>query len=188
MDTTSIASANRPPHTNFSKPSKAHRSSEKHSIEETIKTKPPAPPQRSGLRYKEKFQVLKERFDQVSTLHQEYERDLELANTRIRKLQAENDLLLDAISITVPVTPSLMHLIRPSPTGTSSSMPMTSYTHAPPPQPQPVAGYHMNGHAHNHAHGHPNVNGRYRDHEREHDQVEPNDPSPHEPSVNRRPS
>ncbi|KAG2364670.1 hypothetical protein BDR07DRAFT_1401095 [Suillus spraguei] len=34
----------------------------------------------------------------------------------MRKLQAENDLLLDAINLTVPATPSLMHLTRPSPT------------------------------------------------------------------------
>ncbi|KAF8840386.1 hypothetical protein BDN67DRAFT_968574 [Paxillus ammoniavirescens] len=178
MDITSSLSANRLPHNNLSKASKAQRSSEKHPIEDssTIKTKPPAPPQRSGPRYKEKFQALRERFDQVSALHEGYERDLELANTRIRKIQAENDLLLDAISITVPATPSLMHLIRPSPTGTSASMPMTSY--------QPVNNHHSNGHGH----GHSSANGRYHDREREYDRVEPNDPSAHEPSVNGRPT
>ncbi|KAH7921187.1 hypothetical protein BV22DRAFT_985505, partial [Leucogyrophana mollusca] len=62
-----------------------------------------------------RFQALRERYDQVTALHNEYERDLELANARMRKLQAENDLLLDAISITVPATPSLLHLVRPSP-------------------------------------------------------------------------
>ncbi|KAG0697920.1 hypothetical protein DFH29DRAFT_943898 [Suillus ampliporus] len=62
----------------------------------------------------------------------------------MRKLQAENDLLLDAINLTVPATPSLMHLTRPSP---------TLYPHptAPPPPP-----HHTNGHGASHA------NGRYR--------------------------
>ncbi|KAI9567083.1 hypothetical protein HD554DRAFT_1022375 [Boletus coccyginus] len=134
-----------------------------HPVEENIRVKAP-PPQRSGPRYKEKFQALREKFDQVNALHDEYQRDLELANARVRKLQSENDLLLDAISITVPATPSLMHLIRPSPTGTSSSMPITSYTHPPPssyPQSVPV-----NGHGHDHA------NGRYRDRDREYDRSE----------------
>ncbi|KIK91019.1 hypothetical protein PAXRUDRAFT_831181 [Paxillus rubicundulus Ve08.2h10] len=73
-----------------------------------------------------------------------------------------------------------MHLIRPSPTGTSASMSMASY--------QPVNTHHSNGHGYNHAHGHLSTNGRYHDLEREHDRVEPNDPSPLEPSVNGRPS
>ncbi|KAF9233864.1 hypothetical protein BU15DRAFT_66234 [Melanogaster broomeanus] len=152
------------PHNKFSKPSKPHRisASEKLAIEETtIKTKPPPPPQRSGPRYKEKFQTLRERFDQVSALHEQYERDLQTANARMRKIQAEND-------ITVPATPSLMHLIRPSPTGTSSSIPITSSYAHPPPQPQPASNHHRNGHEYDHAHGLPDANGRYRDREREH--------------------
>ncbi|KAG9313227.1 hypothetical protein JVU11DRAFT_6687 [Chiua virens] len=67
--------------------------------EESTRFKAPVA-QRSGLRYKEKFQSLREKFDQVNALHDEYQRDLDLANTRIQRLQAENDLLLDAISIT----------------------------------------------------------------------------------------
>ncbi|KAN0088291.1 hypothetical protein V8E55_005348 [Tylopilus felleus] len=135
-----------------------------HPVEDNARFKAPAPLQRTGPRYKEKFQALREKFDQVSAQHEQYKCDLELANVRIQKLQAENDLLLDAISITVPATPSLMHLIRPSPTGTSASMPMTSYTHPPPhsyPQSAP-----MNGHAYDHA------NGRYREREREYDRPE----------------
>ena len=72
-------------------------------------------------------------------------------------------LLLDAISIAVPATPSLIHLIRPSPTSTSSSMPITSYTHPPPSHPQSVP---MNGHGYDHA------NGRYRDRPREYGRSE----------------
>jgi len=156
-----------------------------HPVEENTRFKVPAP-QRSGPRYKEKFQALREKYDQVNALHDEYQRDLDLANARIRKLQVENDLLLDAISIAVPATPSLMHLIRPSPTGTSSSMPITSYTHPPPlSYTQSVP---MNGHGYDHA------NGRYRDRDREYarSEMDPvdrtNDPSPHGSSVNGRPS
>ncbi|EIW75132.1 hypothetical protein CONPUDRAFT_140126 [Coniophora puteana RWD-64-598 SS2] len=58
-----------------------------------------------GGRYKEKFQQLRERYDQVNALHDEYERNLELAKTRMRKLQEENDLLLDAIALTIPEVP-----------------------------------------------------------------------------------
>ncbi|KAG1747986.1 uncharacterized protein EDB91DRAFT_1245442 [Suillus paluster] len=52
---------------------------------------------------------------EVVGLHDEYERDLELASVHMRELQAESDLLLDTINLTVPATPSLMHLTRPSP-------------------------------------------------------------------------
>lgn len=151
-------------------------------VEEITRFKAPAPPpQRTGSRYKEKFQALREKFDQVNVQHNEYQRDLDHANARIRKLQAENNLLLDAISIAVPATPSLMHLIGPSPTGTSSSVPMTSYTYPPPPQHPSVP---MNGHSYDH------VNGRYRDHDREYDRSEMDpvdrsvDPSPHGSSIN----
>ncbi|KAH7910068.1 hypothetical protein BJ138DRAFT_1114439 [Hygrophoropsis aurantiaca] len=73
------------------------------------------PSHRGPPRYKEKFQALRERYDQVTALHEEYQRDLKLANERMQKLQAENDLLLDAISIALPTTPSLRHPARPSP-------------------------------------------------------------------------
>ncbi|KAJ8587118.1 hypothetical protein M405DRAFT_822131 [Rhizopogon salebrosus TDB-379] len=89
-------------------------------------------------RYKEKFQNLRERYDQVVALHEEYEKDLDLANARMRKLQAENDLLLDAINLAVPATPSLMHLTRPSPALYAAPAP-----------------HHMNGHSA------PSANGRY---------------------------
>ncbi|KAL4072876.1 hypothetical protein V8B97DRAFT_1916807 [Scleroderma yunnanense] len=117
---------------------------------------------RGGSRYKEKYQALRENFDQVNAEHEDWERKLELANTRIKKLQAENDLLLDAISITVPATPSLLHLIRPSPT---SMTPGSTPLHA---QHQQATGqvppHHMNGHTYSHS------NGKYR--EKETDRLE----------------
>ncbi|KAG2093122.1 uncharacterized protein F5147DRAFT_721512 [Suillus discolor] len=112
--------------------------------DDTNKNRAPAVPRG---KFKEKFQVMRERFDQVVGLHEELVRDLELANARMQKLQAENDLLLDAINLTVPATPSLMHLTRPSPA-------LYSHPVAPPAAPPPP--HHMNGHSVPHA------NGRYR--------------------------
>ncbi|KAI6001099.1 hypothetical protein F5J12DRAFT_894718 [Pisolithus orientalis] len=77
--------------------------------EDAVKPKPAA--HRSGSRYKEKYlshhpnnlkpsahtvttaryQTLREKFDQVNALHEEYEKELELASARIKKLQAENE-------------------------------------------------------------------------------------------------
>ncbi|KAL4062513.1 hypothetical protein J3A83DRAFT_4309821 [Scleroderma citrinum] len=150
-----------------------------------------------------RYQALREKFDQVNAEHEDWERKLELANTRIKKLQAENEyvcrlfllhraiaisifaqlthsLLLDAISITVPATPSLLHLIRPSPT---SMTPGSTPLHA---QHQQATGqvppHHMNGHTYSHS------NGKYR--EKETDRLEPIDPMPHghEPTTNGHPS
>ncbi|KAI5995639.1 hypothetical protein EDD15DRAFT_613041 [Pisolithus albus] len=150
----------------------ANRSTQKgqRPAEDAAKSKPAA--HRTGSRYKEKYQALREKFDQVNARHEEYERELELANARIKKLQAENDLLLDAISITIPATPSLMHLTRPSPTST---------TPVPQHQPGQPPYLHMNGHAYY-------SNGRHR--ESEFDRLERRDLTPHghEPAANGHPS
>lgn len=60
-----------------------------------------------------------------------------------------SSLLLDAINLTVPATPSLMHLTRPSPA-------LYSHPVAPPAAAAPPPPHHMNGHSVPHA------NGRYR--------------------------
>ncbi|KAG2754926.1 hypothetical protein P692DRAFT_201127779 [Suillus brevipes Sb2] len=151
----------RPIHIDSSKPHKGQRAADKVPVDDTNKNRviclmtcierfelttvqTPAVPRG---RYKEKFQGLRETFDQVVGLQEELERDLELALARMRKLQAENDLLLDAINLTVPATPSLMHLTRPSP---------TLYSHLGAPSAAPPPPHHMNGHSV------PHSNGRYR--------------------------
>lgn len=132
----------RPIHVDSPKLQKGQRIGDKVPVDDTNKNRTPVVLPRG--RFKEKFQVLRERFDQVVGLHEELERDLELANARMRKLQAENDLLLDAINLTVPATPSLMHLTRPSPT-------LHSHPVAPPAAPLPP--HRMNGHSVPHANG-----------------------------------
>ncbi|KIM68195.1 hypothetical protein SCLCIDRAFT_1209610 [Scleroderma citrinum Foug A] len=128
----------------------------------------PKAAQRGCSRYKEKYQALREKFDQVNTEHEDWNRKLELANARIKKLQAENDLLLDAISIAVPATPSLLHLIQPSST---SITPVPTPPHVQQHSTGQAPHHHMNGHAYSHS------NGRYR--EREPERLERRDLTPH---------
>ncbi|KAJ7876299.1 hypothetical protein B0H13DRAFT_1004375 [Mycena leptocephala] len=65
-------------------------------------------------RYKEKFQALREKYDRVTAKQQEYHQDLEIATAKIKKLQAENDLLLDAMNLAAAHQPSMFGLLPPS--------------------------------------------------------------------------
>lgn len=89
------------------------------------------------IRGSDRFQALRERYDQVAAVHDAHERDLEIAAQKMKSLQAENEcvsssplsfshlstshtyvleptlpqsLLLDAIHITAP---HLVHLATP---------------------------------------------------------------------------
>ncbi|KAJ7777348.1 hypothetical protein B0H16DRAFT_955344 [Mycena metata] len=64
-------------------------------------------------RYKEKFQALREKYDRVILKQEEYHQDLELATAKIKKLQAENDLLLDAMNLAATHQPSMFGLLPP---------------------------------------------------------------------------
>ncbi|KAJ7027865.1 hypothetical protein C8F04DRAFT_71567 [Mycena alexandri] len=64
-------------------------------------------------RYKEKFQALREKYDRVILKQEEYHQDLELATAKIKKLQAENDLLLDAMNLAASHQPSMFGLLPP---------------------------------------------------------------------------
>ncbi|KAJ7089773.1 hypothetical protein B0H15DRAFT_839190 [Mycena belliarum] len=64
-------------------------------------------------RYKEKFQALREKYDRITAKQEEYHRDLEIATAKIKKLQAENDLLLDAMNLAATHQPSLFPLLPP---------------------------------------------------------------------------
>jgi len=118
--------------------------------------------------------------------HEDWNRKLELANARIKKLQAENEyvcsciapalpslrhtiivdnvltpcnsLLLDAISIAIPAPPSLLHLIHPSST---SITPVPTPPHVQQHSTGQAPPHHTNGHTYSHS------NGRYREREPE---------------------
>ncbi|EGN91748.1 hypothetical protein SERLA73DRAFT_192079 [Serpula lacrymans var. lacrymans S7.3] len=114
---------------------------------------PKTTPSHRGTRYKEKFQMLREKYDQVNALHQEYERDLGIANQKLRSIQAENDLLLDAIYITLSASqPSEEHVV-PAPVPAHPYHP-----HTPP--------HHPSRHHPSH-HQHPNHHNQHS-HQRQH--------------------
>ncbi|KII86036.1 hypothetical protein PLICRDRAFT_44486 [Plicaturopsis crispa FD-325 SS-3] len=71
-------------------------------------------------------------------LHEDHERDLAIANERIRKLQAENDLLLDAMNLAAPSQPALyQYIVQPH---EPQAGPMYPHSHSP------HAPQYMNGH------------------------------------------
>ncbi|KAJ6478493.1 hypothetical protein C8R47DRAFT_633362 [Mycena vitilis] len=96
------------------------------SVNEENGSNPPRPPPEGGTpffhgqhphrnsRYKEKFQALREKYDRVTAKQQEYHQDLEIATEKIKKLQAENDLLLDAMNLAASHQPSMFGLLPPA--------------------------------------------------------------------------
>jgi len=48
-------------------------------------------------RYKDKFLMLRDKYERITAKQDEYHRDLDLAMDKIKKLEAENDMLLDAL-------------------------------------------------------------------------------------------
>ncbi|KAI0748954.1 hypothetical protein C8Q74DRAFT_381994 [Fomes fomentarius] len=68
-----------------------------------------------GTRYKEKFQALREKYDQVTATHVEYEHALARADEKLKRLQEECNLLLDAVDIAVPAQPTLLHYLARDP-------------------------------------------------------------------------
>ncbi|KAF9068402.1 hypothetical protein BDP27DRAFT_1364126 [Rhodocollybia butyracea] len=57
-------------------------------------------------RYKDRFTVLRDKYEQVVAQQQNYHRDLDTANTKMKKMQEEIDLLLEALMPTTPPAPS----------------------------------------------------------------------------------
>ncbi|TBU22790.1 hypothetical protein BD311DRAFT_792039 [Dichomitus squalens] len=126
----------------------------------------PSTSHRTGTRYKEKFQALREKYDQVTTAHTEYERALARADDKLKRLQEECNLLLDAVDIAVPAQPSLVHYLKSDPI----APPYYSYTvpvppagaEGPPPPrdipfggpPAPPQSPHVHPHPHQHVPGH----------------------------------
>jgi len=64
-------------------------------------------------RYKEKFQALREKYDRIIAKQDEYHHDLDIATAKLKKLQAENDLLLDAMNLAAAHQPSMFGLLPP---------------------------------------------------------------------------
>ncbi|KAH8110798.1 hypothetical protein DFH11DRAFT_1618765 [Phellopilus nigrolimitatus] len=93
-----------------------------------------APPK--GNTYKSRFHALREQYDVVTSRQADLTRELALASARLKAVQAENDLLLDAMQIVTPTQPALVEILQqiaPSP--------------PPPLAPSPGPGPTPNGHA-----------------------------------------
>jgi len=99
-----------------------------------------------GNRYKDKFQTMRERYDGVIAKNEATRRELEAANVRLRKIQGENNLLLDAMEIVARGQPTLLQYLLPP--------------HLPPP-PDPTR--EVNGHDYPGNHEH--LNGDAMEHE-----------------------
>ncbi|KAI5123207.1 hypothetical protein M0805_003973 [Coniferiporia weirii] len=138
------------------------RSASRHGIEGLGKFKlsSSAP---KGSTYKTKFHSLRERYDVVTSKQEDLRRELELANQRLKAVQAENDLLLDAMQIVTPTQPGLLSILQqidPDPAMLQLNGPPDHLGPGPPPPlPPPGVGAdvpngngNMNGHAH---HVHP---------------------------------
>ncbi|KAJ3983260.1 hypothetical protein F5890DRAFT_1524173 [Lentinula detonsa] len=61
-------------------------------------------------RYKDRFTVLRDKYEHVIMEQQNHRRDLESANAKIKKMQEEIDLLLEALMPTTPPAPSTVYL------------------------------------------------------------------------------
>ncbi|KDQ61816.1 hypothetical protein JAAARDRAFT_190531 [Jaapia argillacea MUCL 33604] len=60
-----------------------------------------------GNKYKEKFHTLREKYDQVTSMNEQLQRDLDIYNAKMKHLQAEQDLLMDAMFIVLQSDPRL---------------------------------------------------------------------------------
>ncbi|KAG5641813.1 hypothetical protein DXG03_004155 [Asterophora parasitica] len=137
----------------------------------------------------QRFQSLRERYERVITTHEDHERDLELANAKIKKLQAENELLLDAIFTSAPELVQLISPVEPSP---SSHFPphylLPPLLHNPinhPPHLPPHASPHLHESPHLHTHSH--YSQPRLPHGPDHDIPYPGPGHEHSPNVNSRP-
>ncbi|KIM39639.1 hypothetical protein M413DRAFT_447112 [Hebeloma cylindrosporum] len=91
-----------------------------------------------SVSYKDKFQRMREKYDRVTAAHEAGQKDLEILNAKLKKLQSENDLLLDAIYV---ADAPLYERYFPSQPGTSSpplnpsmALPVPNSLPLPPPR------------------------------------------------------
>ncbi|KDQ19447.1 hypothetical protein BOTBODRAFT_170549 [Botryobasidium botryosum FD-172 SS1] len=83
----------------------------------------PAASQLKRNKYKDKFYTLREKYDVVNTARETHLREITLAQSKLKKLQAECDLLLDTIALSATGQPSLNTFL------TQASPPPTTMDH-----------------------------------------------------------
>ncbi|KAL4243781.1 hypothetical protein ABKN59_011823 [Abortiporus biennis] len=91
--------------------------------------------------YKDKFNALKEKYEQVNSTKLQYERELAVAQDKIKKLENECNLLLDAVDIAAPSQPNIIHYLAHDPVPDEYTL--AGGTTGPPvqPLPEPAAPY-----------------------------------------------
>nr|GAT53525.1 predicted protein [Mycena chlorophos] len=72
-----------------------------------------APFQKS--KYREKFNMMRDRFDRLTKRQQEQQEQLDLAMSKIKRLEEENNMLLDAIGVAAARDPAAFVLSPPGP-------------------------------------------------------------------------
>ncbi|KZT68669.1 hypothetical protein DAEQUDRAFT_727543 [Daedalea quercina L-15889] len=116
--------------------------------------------------YKEKYFAMQEKHTQVSETREAYRKELALAEDKLRKLQDECNLLLDAVDIAAPAQPSLLHYLARDPippqyhsyqvpfpsTAEPTHAPVPAQQSSPGPTPPTPAHPHSQPHSHGHRH------------------------------------
>ncbi|PFH50960.1 hypothetical protein AMATHDRAFT_60165 [Amanita thiersii Skay4041] len=80
---------------------------------------------------------MRQKYEQVSARHDDYQQQLERANAKMKKLQAENDLLLDVIAAETSYVGSYPPYARP-PTDQEGGQPPYPHQSLPPQQQQSI--------------------------------------------------
>ncbi|KZT07171.1 uncharacterized protein LAESUDRAFT_117383 [Laetiporus sulphureus 93-53] len=124
---------------------KTPRPGEKIMDDKSIFVKSTPQPGHRGTPYKEKYHAMQERFNQVSATRETARRELAIAEEKLKRLQEECNLLLDAVDIAVPAQPTLLHYLSQDPIPPqyhSYQVPFPAAPGAPaaPPDPTPAPG------------------------------------------------
>ncbi|KAF7794977.1 hypothetical protein EIP86_006120 [Pleurotus ostreatoroseus] len=135
------ASSSRPQHPEIARVDSAgdipreHVDREKLSVDTRVVQSSQMSAVQRGSRYKEKFQSLREKYEHVMSTHERYEKDLAVANRKLKDLQNECNLLLDAVDIAVPGQPTLQHYLNYDPVPPYMASAPSTYGAAPAPPP-----------------------------------------------------
>ncbi|KAI0070702.1 hypothetical protein K474DRAFT_1669785 [Panus rudis PR-1116 ss-1] len=110
--------------------SKSARAMEKEKEKADEREKAPAAskaPSTKGMRYKDKFITLREEYESVSQKRLSLERQLATANEKLKKLQNECNLLLDAVDIAATSQPTILHYLEQDPVPPQYSTPQRTF-------------------------------------------------------------
>ncbi|KAK7685774.1 hypothetical protein QCA50_011120 [Cerrena zonata] len=139
-------------------PSNSSTKSSRAMEKEKADDRPKASAAPRGTRYKDKFNALREKYEAVTAQKVSYAQQLAVANDKIRKLQNECNLLLDAVDIAAPSQENISYYLSLDPVPPQYDLQRRNLPGGPPPpEPLPVSPPHShsreitngtNGHSH----------------------------------------